>query len=466
IHSHSDFQLLLDGRAMSKVMQGVTTEVVGNCGMSPHPAPERVRRQLAEALGYAGFVEEVWDFETTGEYIARLEGRVSLNVVVLVGHGALRAAAVGFEARKASAEEISEMRRLLGRSLDEGAAGLSAGLIYPPSSYADVRELTALAQVAADRGGLFSCHIRSEGDRLFEALEEMAEVARGSGVFVEVSHLKCSGRRNWGRAGEALEWFEGKVREGLRIGYDAYPYEAGSTHLSAYLPDWVHDAGPEEMIRRLNDPGTRARVIEELKKRRGWEPDDLMLAHLERNRDLMGLRLSEAAKKRGVDPEELLVRLVAEEGGRALVISFSMSQEDVDRIVCGRLGAIGSDGSAISPDGPLGGSPIHPRNYGAFPRVIKRYVKELKLLTIEEAIRKMTSLPASRIGLRDRGVIKAGAKADLVVFDLDELEDRATYSDPHRFPKGIKWVIVNGRAVVVEGEHTGESPGRVLRPRR
>lgn len=464
IHSHSDFQLLLDGRGMSKVMQGVTTEVVGNCGMSPHPVREEIRSELVEVFGYAGFDREAWDFESTGEYIERVKGRISLNLLVLVGHGSLRALEGGFESRRVSPQEMSRMCQILERSLSEGASGMSAGLFYPPSSYADVQELSALARVVAKRGGIFSCHIRSEGEELFDSLEEMAELSRRSGAFVEVSHLKCAGRGSWGRSEEVLSWFDERVSEGLRIGYDAYPYEAGSTHLSAYLPRWVHDGGAEAMLQRVRDPETKARIIEGLRRSKRWEACDLMLAHLKRNRELVGLRLSEAAIRRGVEPEELLLQLVSDEGGRALVLSFTMCQDDVDRIVCGSLCAIGSDGSAISPDGMFSGSLIHPRNYGAFPKVIRRYVKELRLLSIEEAVRKMTSLPAGRLNLKGRGVIREGAKADLVVLDLDGVEERATYSDPHRFPKGIEWVFVNGVAVVREGEHTGQIPGRVICP--
>ena len=462
IHSHSDFSLLLDGRAMSKVMQGVTTEVVGNCGMSPHPAPRELHADLEEAFGYAGFVSEVWDFESTADFLLRLEGRTSVNVLALVGHGTLRAAVLGFKPKRASEEEMSRMCELLERCMSEGAAGLSAGLIYPPSSYADVRELSALARVVAKRGGIFSCHIRSEAGGLFEALEEMAEVARRSGAFVEVSHLKCAGRENWGRAEEVLAWFERRREEGLRLGYDAYPYEAGSTHLSAYLPRWVQEGGPRAMLRRLRQPEVRERVVEELRRPHAWRPSDIMLANLEKNSDLVGLRLDEAARRRGKSPEELMVDLVAEEGGKATVISFIMSQEDVDKVMCNPLGAVGSDGSAISPSGPFTVALPHPRAYGAFPKVIRRYVKEKGLLSLEEAIRKMTSLPARRLGIRDRGVIRAGAKADLVVLRVEEVEDLATYSDPHRFPRGVEWVFVNGVAVVEQGEHTGHTPGRAL----
>lgn len=463
IHSHSDFALLLDGRAMSKVMQGVTTEVVGNCGISPHPAPREMHQEIAEVFGYAGFVEEAWDFETTGEFLSRLRGRTSVNVLALVGHGTLRVTAMGFKCKKASGEDLSRMCELLKRSLSEGAAGLSAGLVYPPSSYADVGELSALAKVAERQGRIFSCHIRSEADRLLDSLEEMAEVSRRSGVFVEVSHLKCPGRKNWGRAEEALSWFEQKVEEGMRLGYDAYPYEASSTHLSAYLPSWLHEGGPKAMLERLRKPEFRERAIKELKGPRAWKPSDIMLASLERERDLVGLRLDEAANRREKSPEELLLDLVAKEGGRALVISFVMSQEDMDKIVCSPLGAIGSDGLAVSPGGPFPGTLVHPRTYGTFPRVLRRHVRELGLLTLEEAVRKMTFLPATRLRLSDRGVIRPGAKADIVILRLDEVEDTATYSNPHSFPKGIEWVFVNGVGVVEHGRHTSETPGKVVR---
>ncbi len=463
IHSHSDFSLLQDGRGLSKIMQGVTTEVVGNCGMSPHPAPRELHRELCEAFGYAGFVEEEWDFETTAEYLSRLERRISVNLVALVGHGTLRASVVGFEKRRPSGEEMERMLSLLDRSLSEGAAGLSVGLIYPPSSYAEVEELCTLARLVAERGGILSCHLRSESDRLLEALEEMAEVARRSGVFVEVSHLKCAGEENWGKSAQVLDWFEERMKEGLRLGFDAYPYEAGSTHLSAYLPEWAKDGGAEKMLARLSEPRTREEVIRQLRSRT-WRPSRLRLVHLEAqaNRDLIGLSLEEAARKRNLSPEEMLVELVREEGGKALVVSFAMSQQDVDRIICHPQAAIGSDGSAISPEGPFSGSLPHPRSYGTFPRVLRRYVNELHRLSLEEAVRKMTSLPASRLGLRDRGIVKPGAKADLVLLRAEEIEDKATYDSPHKFPEGVEWVIVNGVPVVEHGEYTGELPGRVL----
>ncbi len=469
IHGHSDLALLLNPTADSKVHQGVTTEVIGNCGYSPAPLTERSLQELRATAGRLG--QEVgWDWRGFGEYLARL-GRTSLNVVPLVGHGTVRLAALGPEDRVPAPEELAEMERLVEAAMEEGAFGLSTGLIYPPGCFAGTEELIVLARVAGGRGGLYSTHIRGEGDTLVDAVREAIRVGEEAGVRVQISHHKAVGEGNWGRVRETLRLMEEARTRGVDVACDVYPYHASSTTLTACFPPWAHRGGLGELLRRLRDPAAREEIRRSISEDAGWENflrhgrwENIRVSGVrtEKNRALVGKSLREIAEIWGRSPFDALCDLVLEEERDVSMVVFEISPEDVKYVLGHRLSCVGSDGFCLSPRGPLGEGKPHPRSYGAFPRVLAKYVREEGLFPLEEAIRKMTSLSARRLGLWDRGLIAPGSAADIVVFDPERVEDRATFEEPHRFPIGIEHVLVNGIPVVEGGEHTGAMPGKVL----
>ena len=469
MHSHSDWALWENRRAESKIRQGVTTEVVGNCGFSPAPVVPAFREELR---GFALYLPQGLDFSwpSFGAYLDALDADgLALNVAHLVGHGTLRIGAMGFARRAPTDAELSAMQTLLADAMEDGAFGMSTGLIYAPGSYADTAEIVEVARAAARRRGFYASHMRGEGATLLSAVGEAITVGREAAMPVQISHLKAAGRPNWGKVAEALALIDAARADGLDVLADAYPYTASSTSLRTLLPDWALDGGIDAMLKRLRDPGERARIRgaitattgESMALRVGWE--SIMLVAMQVRRDVEGRRLGEVAGVRGVEPVDALLDLLLEEQGRGSVILFQMDEPDLRRALVHPAVMVGSDGSSLSPTGPRAASKPHPRSYGTFPRVLGEYAREQRTLTLPQAVHKMTGLPARRLGLTDRGVIRAGARADLVVFDARHVVDVATYEDPHRYPVGIEHVIVNGRFVIKDGEHTGSLPGRVLR---
>ena len=471
MHSHSDWRLWANRRAESKIRQGVTTEVVGNCGFSPAPATPEFRDDLR---GFALYVPPGMDFEwpSFGDYLRAFDtGGTALNVVHLVGHGTLRVAAMGFARREPTGAELTTMKRLMGAAVDDGAWGLSTGLIYAPGSYAATEEIVEIARVAGREGGFYASHIRGEGATLLDAVSEAIRVGRDGELPVQVSHVKAAGRPNWGKVESALALIDAARAEGLDVTADVYPYTASSTTLRTLLPDWALEGGVDAMTKRLAEPDVRARIRKELEApvtgqslldRIGW--DNVMISYCARRKDAEGKRLSEIAAARGMDPVDAALELIVDEAGKAYMILFQLDEADLRRALVHPHVMIGSDGSALAPYGPLAEGKPHPRSYGTFPRVLGEYAREQRLLPLAQAIHKMTGMPARRLRLRDRGVIRDGAKADLVVFDPKRVTDTATYQDPHRYPGGIEYVLVNGRFVIKHGEHTGSLPGRVLTP--
>jgi N-acyl-D-amino-acid deacylase len=363
------------------------------------------------------------------------------------------------------------MQRLMGEAMEDGAWGLSTGLIYAPGSYATTEEIVAVAGAAARYRGIYASHIRGEAATLLTAVREAIEIGRENAMPVQISHLKAAGRPNWGKVADALALIDAARAEGLDVTADVYPYTASSTTLRTLLPDWALEDGLEAMRTRLQDAGARARIRSELSDpaggqslvaRVGW--DNVMISYCTTRKDAEGRRLSEIARARGMDPIDAALELILDEGGKAYMILFQLDETDLRRALTHERVMIGSDGSALAPYGELGAGKPHPRSYGTFPRVLGEYAREQRVLSLSQAVHKMTGLPARRLGLRDRGVIRVGAKADLVVFDARRVADRATYEDPHRYPVGIEHVLVNGRFVVKDGEHTGSLPGRVLTP--
>lgn len=472
MHSHSDWRLWANRRAESKIRQGVTTEVVGNCGFSPAPVNPGFREDLR---GFALYLPRGMDFSwgSMKEYLERFDQEgCALNVIQLVGHGTLRIAAMGFARRAPAPGELEAMKRLVAESLEGGAWGLSTGLIYAPGSFAETTEIVELARVAGRYRGLYASHIRGEGSNLLSAVTEAIQVGREGELPVQVSHLKAAGRLHWGKVGEAIALIEAARADGLDVTADAYPYTASSTTLRTLLPDWALEGGIEAMLKRLADPETRARITGEVEGGRGGPEDfkanvgwnDMMIAYAPSRRDAEGRRLSEVAQAWGLTPAEAVLELIQAEHGKASMILFQLDEADLRRVLACPHVMIGSDGSALSPYGELSQGKPHPRSYGTFPRVIARYGREERLLSLEQAVHKMTGLPAKKLGLADRGVIRVGAKADLVAFNHRTVSDRASYEAPHQYPTGIEHVLVNGRLVIKDGEHTGSLPGKVLTP--
>ena len=467
IHSHSDRSILRYPTAPSRVHDGITTEVTGNCGSSVAPIWGPAKELAAEKLSANYETELTW--EGVAGYFETIEKLgVSLNQALLVGQGSLRRATIGLEDRQSSEDERKLMARKLIEALDDGAFGLSTGLEYVPGTFTPTDEIIFLAGVVARRNGLYASHIRDEEGGLLGAVHEAIEIGRQSGARVEISHLKSSGQRNWSNQRAALDLIASARAAGVQVLADAYPYTAFSTGLLALLPAWAREGGWEVTVGRLGDPAERTRLRDEMNE---WVNNDLgrwsllVIASVrkEANRKLLGKDLEEIADQWSVEPVDAAFRLLELEDGSVSIVGHGMSQENVDMVLSHPLVMIGSDGGSIAPEGPAGQARPHPRHYGAYARGLGHFVRERGLMDLATAIRKMTSMPADQVGLADRGRIARGKKADLVVFDAAAVRDAATFTDPHQTSKGIEHVFVNGTAVVSGGAHTGARPGRALR---
>ena len=463
IHSHSDHVLLAAPHAESKVLQGVTTEVGGNCGSSPGPMVDAVRAEAELDLAEFG-MEVTW--QTLGEFFDLLEtGGIALNFACLVGHNNLRAAAMGYEQRPAWQDEIRAMRGLVAQAMREGAVGVSSGLVYQPGAAADAAELGEVCRPAAQMGGFYATHMRDEGAQLLESMQEALEVGKRSGCAVQISHHKASGEANWGLVEHSLALLDFARAAGMDATADQYPYTATSTGLHVLLPEWVQEGGAEQAARRLADEGIRRRAAAELelRPREDWEHIRIAQVSTDEHRWAEGLTVTELARRLEMNEAQAVIELIVRERGHVALVRFAMSEQDVERVMRHPAVMVGSDAGARATTGPLARGKPHPRCFGAFPRVLGHYVRERRVIGLGEAIRKMTRLPARRLGLEDRGVLRRGAHADLVLFDSERIADRATYEDPIQPPVGIKGVWVNGRIVARDGELTGALAGRVLR---
>lgn len=458
MHSHSDYTLPINPLAESKIRQGVTTEVIGMCGGSPAPLDDTTRARLFKSRP-----ELPWDRWTTfGEYLGYLRDQgTSVNVVPFVGHGTVRALALGLEDRPATADEMAVMKRLIAQAMDEGAWGLSSGLIYPPSVYASTDELVKLSCVPAGCGGSYFSHIRGEGQTLLQAVEEAISIGERAGLPVQIAHFKASGPEHWHALPQALALCDRARARGVDVAADRYPYIASSTSLSASLPHWAHDGGLEALLARLAQPDERRRILADPHTRsQHW--DKVVIAHSPGYPEWEGLNVAEIAAQNSASPTEMALDMLLEAKGRISVIHFSMSEDNLQTVLRHPAVMIGSDGSARAPYGPLGEGKAHPRNYGTFPRVLGRYARELGVLSLPEAVRKITGLPAGRLGLSDRGRLAIGMRADVVLFNSETVCDRATFADPYQYPQGIDYVFVNGQMVISPQGHTGALPGQVL----
>jgi N-acyl-D-amino-acid deacylase len=469
--SWSTLSLILDGRSQSEIRQGVTLEVFGE-GVSMGPVNETVKRYLTEQLPPEIELDVAWT--TLGGYLEHLVSRgISTNVASFVGATTVRVHVIGFEDRPPTGDEMSAMRELVRTAMEEGALGVGSSLIYAPAFYAGTEELVELSRVAAEYGGIYISHMRSEGDRLLESVDELLTIARESGAPAEIYHLKAAGRSNWNKLDAVIEKVEVARASGLRITADMYTYTAGATGLDAAMPPWVQEGGFEAWSGRLRDPAIRTRVAAEMDApAEEWEnlylaagAEGMLLVGF-RNPDLrhlIGRTLAEVAQERGTSAAETAIDLVVEDGSRVGTVYFLMSEENVRRQVALPWVSFGSDEASQAPEGVFLDRRPHPRAYGTFSRVLGRYVREERLLSLEQAIHKLAALPAKNLGLRRRGTLEEGSFADVVVFDPSTVADTATFDDPHRFAVGMIHVFVNGEQVLRDGEHTGATPGRVVR---
>ncbi len=465
MHSHSDLDLFVDPQSSPKIRMGVTLEVLGQDGISVAPMrPENVAQVRTQLSGLLGDHPIEWRWQRVGEYLRLLHRRTTINVSYLVPHGALRWWVMGFAGRTATSSELDAMCALLRESIQEGAVGISTGLIYPPCIFADWNELVALATATARTGGFWVVHIRNEGHRCEEALAEMLDLARASGCPLHVSHFKVAGRDNFHKADRLVAMVERAIREGLEVTCDQYPYAAGCTVLGACLPPWAHDGGVSETLKRLADPADRARMRAEIEAPGAAMWDSMIGAATyegivisavatSKNQDVVGKSLAEIGRLRKVEPAEALFDLLLEEGMKAAMIIHSQSEEVVAKFIRLPFQTFGTDG--------IRGAKPHPRLYGTYPRALGRFVREMRHMSWPDTIRRMTGASAKRLGLSDQGLIRTGMRGSITVFDPERIIDRATYEEPTRDPEGISYVLVNGQIALENGRETKVLAGRV-----
>jgi N-acyl-D-amino-acid deacylase len=468
--SWSNESLIQDGRSQSEIRQGVTTEIMGE-GESMGPVNDRVRERMLREQSDIKY-EIKWN--TLAEYLRYLETRgVSCNVASFIGATTIRENVIGLEDKAPTPEQLDEMRELVRKEMEAGALGIGTSLIYPPAFYAKTEELIELCKVAAKYQGKYISHLRSEGNRLLEALDELIRISREAGIPAEVYHIKAAGQQNWPKIDDLLSRIEAAQKERLKITADMYTYTAAGTGLDACLPPWTEDGGYPALFKRLRDPATREKIAAEVSKDSDeWEnlyigagsPDKILLFGFKSDKlkPLTGKSLAEVAKMRGKDPITTIMDLIVEDESRIGTVYFLMSEENVKKELARPWISFGSDEASQAPEGVFLKSNPHPRAYGNFARVLGKYVRDEKVIPLVEAVRRLSGLPASNLGLDHRGFIKDGMFADVVVFDPATIADRATFEKPHQYSVGVKHVFVNGVQVLKDGEHTGAKPGRAL----
>jgi N-acyl-D-amino-acid deacylase len=467
--SHSEETLIEDPRSQSEIRQGVTLEVFGE--MSFGPLNERMKQEGRELQGDIRY-DIAWD--TLDEYLRRLEQRgIAPNVASFVGAATVRDYVIGKADRAPTPAELEHMKALVDRAMREGALGVTTALIYTPDTFASTEELIELSKVAAKHGGIYTAHMRSEGDRFLEAIDETLRIAREATIPVEIYHLKAAGESNWPKMQQAIAKIEAARREGLQVTADMYNYTAGATGFDAAMPPWVQEGGVKAWIERLKDPAVRARVIDEMRHPAKWEslyfaagsPERVLLLGFKTDalKPLTGKTLAEVARQRGTSPEDTIVDLVIADGTRVEVAYFLMSEENVRRQIALPWMSFGSDAGSSAPEGVFLKSNPHPRAYGNFARLLGHYVRDEKVIPLTEAIRRLTLLPATNLRIERRGELRPGYFADLAIFDPATIADLATFENPRQYATGMKFVLVNGVTVLRDGEHTGALPGRIVR---
>ncbi len=469
MHNHSDYTILAEPKSESMIRQGVTTMVLGE-SRSAGPVKTGANDDPRSRSDGANV-----DWTTLGGYFQRLERQhMATNIASYVGEEQVWTYVKGYGQSAATSAEIDEMKKLVAQAMEEGAMGLSTALLEPPSSLATTDNLVELAKVARQYGGIYASHIRDEGEGVFQAVDEAIQVGKGANIPVDILHMKIAHKKLWGRVNEIIAMVQKARDEGRTVTANVYPYTAGQNNLSSIIPPWAHDGGREQMVERLRDPAARRRMHGEilnglpnwynhyLATGDGWAGMILVSMQSERNKPFQGKRMSELIAARGGDPVDVLFDLLVEEQGSVPTVFFHHSEPDMQLVLKQPWTSIGSDGAAVNPDGPTGRSHPHPRYYGTFPRVLGRYVRELHVLTLPEAVKKMTSMNADKIGIKDRGRLREGLWADITIFDPARVIDRATFENPHQFPVGIDYVIVNGVLTLEHERHTGALAGRVI----
>ena len=468
--SWSTESLLVDGRSQGEIRQGVTTQIFGE-GSSMGPVNGAMKRRMTEQMGDLKF-DITWN--TLAEYLADVERRgVSQNIASFLGATTVREYVVGLADRKPTAAELDEMRAIVRREMEAGALGIGSSLIYAPAFYATTEELIELCRVAAQYHGKYISHIRSEGNRLIESVEELIRIAREAKIPAEIYHLKAAGEANWAKMPRVIALVEEARRSGLHITADMYAYTAGATGLDASMPPWVLDGGYDEAYKRLRDPETRRKIAAAIRTpSKDWEnlylaagsPDRVLLVEFksEALKPLTGKTLAQAAALRGEDPVETIMNLVLEDHSRVGTVYFMISEDNIRKEIRLPWVSFGSDASSMAPEPPFTKSATHPRAYGNFSRLLGKYVRDEKVIPLEEAVRRLSGLPATNLELDRRGFLREGMFADVVVFDPATIADRATFEKPHQYAVGMRQVFVNGTQVLKDGEHTGAKPGRAL----
>lgn len=475
LHTHSDTVFLVEGEAHSHIRQGVTTAGLGNCGGSAAPRSAEMSAD-AQRLLKANFPEtEPFAFSTVAEYFAEVDKRgISQNAVYWVGQGTIRQCIMGFDPAKPNPEQLAAMKKLVREAMEDGAIGVSTGLIYTPGLYAEEAEIAELVKESAPYGGIYASHIRGENDTVFTALQEAINIARYAGVPAQISHLKAMGRHMWGRSAEILKLLEDAVASGVDVAFDQYPYTAAACGLDAALPPWASVGGKQKMVQRLQDPEEKARMLADITnpagldgwfsiwKGVGWE--NILVVGFSVDPSLEGKTVAEIGEIWGIDPWDACCRLLIEKGGdRVSIVYFAIGEEDMEQIMQHPLQMVGSDSSGVGISGPLARGKSHPRGFGSFVKVLGHFARDRKLFSQEEAVRKMTSAPALRVGLNDRGFLHPGKKADLVLFDPQTVDAQGDYVNPSQYPVGICKVWVNGILTVDGDHHTGAKAGKMIR---
>lgn len=471
-HSHSDLDVLLRPHVMPKVMQGITTEFLGQDGVSMAPLPKKYisdwRKNIA---GLDGVSDEIdWNYETTDNYLKMIENvGPGINECYLVPHGNIRMEAMGLDNRQPTDEEIEKMKEITRREMEAGAFGLSTGLIYIPCAYSESKEIIEMCKVVAEYDGVFVIHQRSEADTIVDSMNEVIEIGRKSGVRVHWSHFKVAGKKNWDKIDTVLKQLEQAREEGIIVSFDQYPYVAGSTMMGAILPPWVHDGGTNKVIERLKDPEMRKKMRHDMENGiHGWDNfvdfagfENIFVTSVvtEKNKDAVGLSITELAELRNLDPYTAAFDLLMEEENAVGMVDF-YGKEDHVKLFMDRPEMNACTDGLLAPGKP------HPRLYGSFPRILGKYVREEKVMTLEEAVKKLTSKAAEAMNLKDRGLLKEGYYADITIFNPDTIADKGTFIDPIQFPEGIEYVIVNGKVAVEHGKHTDVLNGKVIRNKR
>jgi N-acyl-D-amino-acid deacylase len=466
MHSHADFSLPVNPTADSLVHQGITTTVMGQCGHSPAPLLDETRDQVIAAIQSVDIPLPWAHWSTFGSYLDFLRGMgISLNVVPLVGHGTVRSGVVGYSAARPNPEQMAKMQVEVVKAMESGAAGVSSGLIYPPGSYASTEELVDFTRPISRYKGIYFSHIRGECSTLRKAIAEAVQIGREAGVPVQISHFKVYGRDNWGTADEALDLIRQARDSGIDVTADMYPYLAGSLGLVALLPQWAQEGGKDEIFKRLGDGQARRKMTEDIMTAVFLHIDDwqdVIICDAPEHREYQGRTIAELATAASKTPHEWIYDALLENQLQLRVVEFGMCEENRELALREPFMMICTDGRGLSVEGPLSKGVPHPRNYGAFPRVLGHYVRGRKVLSLEEAVWRMSGLPSQKLGWSDRGLLKKGYWADLVVFDPDRVADTATYGAPHQYPVGIPFVLVNGNVVISQGRHTGSLAGQVL----